>query len=66
MGRGDEAMSLLDFGLIHVYMGEGKGKTSSALGLVVRMAGCGGKTAFIQFMKGWVYSEVRDSRFFPE
>lgn len=65
MGRGDEAMSLLDFGLIHVYMGEGKGKTSSALGLVVRMAGCGGKTAFIQFMKGWVYSEVRGLSFLP-
>jgi len=58
-------MSLLDFGLIHVYMGEGKGKTSSALGLVVRMAGCGGKTAFIQFMKGWVYSEVRGLSFLP-
>lgn len=65
MERGDEAMSLLDFGLIHVYMGEGKGKTTSALGLVVRMAGCGGKTAFIQFMKGWLYSEVRGLSFLP-
>ena len=45
-------MSLLDFGLIHVYMGDGKGKTTCALGLTVRMAGSGGKTAFIQFMKG--------------
>jgi cob(I)alamin adenosyltransferase len=52
-------MSLLDFGLIHVYMGDGKGKTTCALGLTVRMAGSGGKTAFIQFMKGWGYSEVK-------
>ena len=58
-------MSLLDFGLIHVYMGEGKGKTTSALGLVVRMSGCGGRTAFIQFMKGWLYSEVRGLSFLP-
>lgn len=58
-------MSLLDFGLIHVYMGDGKGKTTGALGLVVRMAGSGGKTAFIQFMKGWPYSEVRGLSFLP-
>ena len=58
-------MSLLDFGLIHVYMGDGKGKTTSALGLVLRMAGCGGRTAFIQFMKGWSYSEVRGLAFLP-
>ncbi len=58
-------MSLLDFGLIHVYMGDGKGKTTSALGLVLRMAGCGGRIAIIQFMKGWSYSEVRGLAFLP-
>jgi len=63
--RSEFKMSLLDFGLIHVYMGEGKGKTTSALGLVVRMSGCGGRTAFIQFMKGWLYSEVRGLSFLP-
>lgn len=58
-------MPVLDFGLIHVYMGEGKGKTSTALGLMVRMAGCGGRTALIQFMKGWLYSEVKGLSFLP-
>ncbi|NLB83843.1 MAG: cob(I)yrinic acid a,c-diamide adenosyltransferase [Synergistaceae bacterium] len=58
-------MSLLEQGLIQIYMGDGKGKTSSALGLAVRMAGCGGKTAIIQFMKGWEYSEVKGLSFLP-
>ncbi|NLK18451.1 MAG: cob(I)yrinic acid a,c-diamide adenosyltransferase [Synergistaceae bacterium] len=58
-------MSILDFGLIQVYMGDGKGKTTGALGLVLRMAGCGGRVAFIQFMKGWEYSEVKGLSFLP-
>ncbi|GAB1486226.1 hypothetical protein MASR2M79_12740 [Aminivibrio sp.] len=58
-------MSLLEQGLIQIYMGDGKGKTSSALGLAVRMAGCGGKTAIIQFMKGWEYSEVKGLSYLP-
>ena len=39
-------------GLIHVYTGEGKGKTTAALGLAVRAAGQGLKVCFIQFLKG--------------
>ena len=39
-------------GLIQVYTGEGKGKTTAALGLAVRAAGYGMKIAFIQFLKG--------------
>lgn len=39
-------------GLIHVYTGDGKGKTTAALGLAMRAAGQGMKVAFIQFMKG--------------
>ena len=58
-------MSILDFGLIQVYMGDGKGKTTTALGLALRMAGCGGRVAFIQFMKGWEYSEVKGLSFIP-
>ena len=39
-------------GLIHVYTGSGKGKTTAALGLAIRAVGQGLKVAFIQFIKG--------------
>jgi cob(I)alamin adenosyltransferase len=39
-------------GLIHVYTGDGKGKTTAALGLAMRAVGQGMKVAFIQFLKG--------------
>jgi cob(I)alamin adenosyltransferase len=39
-------------GLVQVYTGDGKGKTTAALGLAIRMAGQGGKVIIIQFIKG--------------
>ena len=48
----------LDKGLIHVYTGPGKGKTTAAIGLGVRAAGAGFKVIMIQFMKGRRYSEL--------
>lgn len=39
-------------GLIQVYTGDGKGKTTAALGLAVRAAGWGLRTHFVQFLKG--------------
>src|SRR6056297_1372719 len=39
-------------GLILVYTGNGKGKTTASLGLAFRAAGHGKKIAMIQFMKG--------------
>lgn len=45
-------------GYVHLYTGNGKGKTTAALGLALRMAGSGGKTLIIQFMKGRPYSEL--------
>jgi cob(I)alamin adenosyltransferase len=44
-------------GQIHDYTGDGKGKTTAAIGLTVRAAGAGHKVAFIQFDKG---SEAED------
>jgi cob(I)alamin adenosyltransferase len=38
-------------GLIHVYLGDGKGKTTAAVGLLVRAAGRGKKTLLVQFLK---------------
>ncbi len=41
-----------NIGLIQVYTGDGKGKTTAALGLAVRASGQGMRVCFIQFLKG--------------
>lgn len=43
---------MIDKGQIHIYTGDGKGKTTAATGLCVRAAGAGLPVAFIQFDKG--------------
>jgi cob(I)alamin adenosyltransferase len=43
----------LEKGLIQVYTGPGKGKTTAALGLALRAAGQDMKVCIIQFLKGW-------------
>lgn len=46
--------------MIHVYTGNGKGKTTSSLGLIVRALGHDWKICLIQFMKGdWEYGELK-------
>jgi cob(I)alamin adenosyltransferase len=37
---------------IHIYTGDGKGKSTAAAGLAIRFAGSGGKVQFSQFLKG--------------
>jgi|SRR5690554_4110505 cob(I)alamin adenosyltransferase len=46
--------------MIQVYTGDGKGKTTAALGLIIRMLGYGKKVCLLQFMKKNVeYGEIR-------
>ena len=54
-----------DQGYIHVYTGNGKGKTTAALGLALR-AICAGKKVFMgQFIKGMAYSELEAVQWVP-
>jgi cob(I)alamin adenosyltransferase len=45
-------------GYVHVYTGDGKGKTTAALGLAIRAAGAGMRVYIAQFVKGMHYSEL--------
>ena len=46
-------------GLIHIYCGDGKGKTTAAIGLITRHVGAGGKAVLVQFLKDGTSSECR-------
>ena len=53
----------MERGLVIVYTGKGKGKTTSALGIVLRAVGYGKKIGMIQFIKGsWHYGEMDSSK----
>jgi cob(I)alamin adenosyltransferase len=56
----------LERGLIQVYTGDGKGKTTAALGLAVRAAGHGLRVEIVQFLKGWPnYGELKGVEWLP-
>lgn len=48
-----------DLGLVHIYCGEGKGKTTCSVGLTVRAAGYGLRVLFMQFLKSGDSSELK-------
>ncbi|KXZ39218.1 cob(I)alamin adenosyltransferase [Alkalithermobacter thermoalcaliphilus JW-YL-7 = DSM 7308] len=53
----------MEKGYIHVYTGNGKGKTTAAFGLALR-AVCAGKKVYIgQFVKGMKYSETKAEKY---
>lgn len=52
-------------GFIQVYTGNGKGKTTAALGLAMRAAGAGLKIYIGQFLKAKNYSEINTLKQFP-
>lgn len=53
------------FGYTHIYCGNGKGKTTAALGLALRAAGSGGRVLIYQFLKDNSSSEIAALRALP-
>lgn len=54
-------------GLVIVHTGDGKGKTTAALGTALRMAGYRRRVLFLQFVKGtWRYGEMESLARLPE
>ncbi|MEA4891772.1 MAG: cob(I)yrinic acid a,c-diamide adenosyltransferase [Peptococcaceae bacterium] len=53
-------------GMIQVYTGNGKGKTTAAIGLAVRAVGAGKKVMFLQFLKAKGYSEHKSLAVFGD
>lgn len=52
--------------MIHLYCGDGKGKTTASVGLAVRACGSGKKVMFAQFLKGQETGELSSLRLLPE
>jgi len=52
-------------GYIHLYTGNGKGKTTAAFGLALRAAMSGKKVYIGQFVKGMAYQETKCTDFIP-
>ena len=53
-------------GYIHLYTGNGKGKTTAAFGLALRAVGAGKQVFIAQFVKGMHYSELDAIKRLPE
>lgn len=55
------------YGLLQVYTGDGKGKTTAALGVILRASGYNAKTIMFQFMKDDTgYGEFRAQKYLPD
>ena len=59
-------MQKLKQGFIQIYTGNGKGKTTAAIGQAVRAAGFGLKTYIVQFMKEFPYNELNSLKHLSE
>jgi len=54
-----------DGGLIHIYTGNGKGKTTACIGLAVRCAGHDNRVLLVQFLKGRPTGELKTLALIP-
>ena len=52
-------------GLTHIYFGDGKGKTTAALGLALRAVGCGKRVVIVHFLKDWNCGEFKSLEYLP-
>jgi len=52
-------MTRMNKGLVHIYTGDGKGKTTAALGLLMRSYGADKRVLLCQFLKGQDTSELK-------
>lgn len=59
-------MKKLQRGYVQVYTGNGKGKSTAAIGQAVRAAGFGLKTYIAQFMKEFPYNELNSLKHLSE
>lgn len=50
---------MFKIGMVHIYYGDGQGKTCAAVGLVVRLCGCGGRALYAQFLKNGNSGELK-------
>lgn len=59
-------MNKLKQGFVQIYTGNGKGKSTSAIGQAVRAAGFGLRTYIAQFMKEYPYNELNSLKYLSE
>jgi cob(I)alamin adenosyltransferase len=56
----------MELGTVQIYTGDGKGKTTAALGLAMRAAGKGLMVLMVQFLKGRDYGEIETAKRFSD